>query len=104
MLDVIIFLLPYHAATHPQKLPPVAIQTYIAKLRSTIEDLETEALKAKNGDDDDAHAHYHGEFLFYLFNFLINVYYKCSFAQKKHILTPKTSFILYEIRTRKMYI
>lgn len=38
----------------------VAIQTYIAKLKSTIEDLETEVLKAKNGGDDDAHAHYHG--------------------------------------------
>ena len=44
----------------------VAIQTYIAKLKSTISDLDTEIvqLKLKNDDDadddDDAHAHYHG--------------------------------------------
>ena len=41
-------------------LTSVAIQTYIAKLKSTISDLETEVAKAKNGDEDDAHAHYHG--------------------------------------------
>mmetsp|Transcript_24355 Transcript_24355/g.45053 ORF Transcript_24355/g.45053 Transcript_24355/m.45053 type:complete len:461 (-) Transcript_24355:34-1416(-) len=35
----------------------VAVQTYIAKLKGTIEELEGEILKAKDGD---AHAHYHG--------------------------------------------
>lgn len=37
----------------------VAIQTYIAGLKSTIQDLEEEVAKAKMGDDD-AHSHYHG--------------------------------------------
>ena len=42
----------------------VAIQTYIAKLKSTISDLDTQIVQLKNDgggdDDDDAHAHYHG--------------------------------------------
>mmetsp|Transcript_63213 Transcript_63213/g.186845 ORF Transcript_63213/g.186845 Transcript_63213/m.186845 type:complete len:99 (+) Transcript_63213:93-389(+) len=40
----------------------VAVQTYIAQLKSTIEDLEGEVLKLKKGDahEDDAHAHFHG--------------------------------------------
>jgi suppressor of tumorigenicity protein 13 len=35
----------------------VAVQTYIAQLKSKIEDLETEVLQLKDGDE---HAHYHG--------------------------------------------
>eukprot|EP00986_Skeletonema_menzelii_P017171 scaffold17998_cov115-Skeletonema_menzelii.AAC.2 len=35
----------------------VAVQTYIAQLKSNIEDLETEVLQLKDGDE---HAHYHG--------------------------------------------
>ena len=35
----------------------MAIQTYIAKLKSTISDLETEILQLKDGDP---HAHYNG--------------------------------------------